>query len=119
MAIKLREAVRNRLEGKQIFKTFSISEVKQHNKTTDAYIIVDQYVYDITNHVLNHPGWTCGCSVSELLAILRNLGMKILKTEKMTLLPSHRYLGMQETIALKSSWKCIVIGQKKCCNHTW
>lgn len=31
-------------------------------------------VYDITPHVLQHPGWTSGCGTSQLLAILRTLG---------------------------------------------
>lgn len=31
-------------------------------------------VYDITQHVLSHPGWTSGCGTSQLLAILRTLG---------------------------------------------
>lgn len=31
-------------------------------------------MYDITQHVLQHPGWTSGCGTSQLLAILRTLG---------------------------------------------
>lgn len=31
-------------------------------------------VYDITQHVVSHPGWTSGCGTSQLLAILRTLG---------------------------------------------
>ena len=31
-------------------------------------------VYNITQHVLQHPGWTSGCGTSQLLAILRTLG---------------------------------------------
>lgn len=31
-------------------------------------------VYDITRHVLEHPGWQSGCGTSQLLAILRTLG---------------------------------------------
>lgn len=31
-------------------------------------------MYDITRHVLEHPGWQSGCSTSQLLAILRTLG---------------------------------------------
>lgn len=31
-------------------------------------------VFDITHHVLTHPGWTSGCATSQLLAILRTLG---------------------------------------------
>lgn len=39
-------------------------------------VAISLQVYDITRHVQNHPGWNCGCAVSELLAILRTLGEK-------------------------------------------
>lgn len=51
-----------------------MSEVAQHNHKDSAWLVVSGRVYDITQHVLSHPGWTSGCGTSQLLAILRTLG---------------------------------------------
>lgn len=48
-------------------------------------------VYDITHHVLTHPGWTSGCGTSQLLAILRTLGTDC--TEEVIMVHSQRALA--------------------------
>lgn len=53
---------------------FDMSEVAKHKSLNDGWIVVDGKVYDITNFVLNHPGWTNGGQTSTVLAISRNLG---------------------------------------------
>ena len=35
-------------------KIFTIEEVQKHNTKEDCYIIIDQYVYNMSN--FNHPG---------------------------------------------------------------
>jgi cytochrome b involved in lipid metabolism len=35
---------------------------------------VDGRVYDITEHIATHPGWSSGCRVTEVLSILAHLG---------------------------------------------
>ena len=37
-------------------KIFTVKEVKKHNKKNDAWIIIDNNVYDITNWIDKHPG---------------------------------------------------------------
>ena len=44
---------------------FSVEEVATHNTMEDAWIIVDNKVYDITDYIENHPGGE---------AIAKNLG---------------------------------------------
>jgi hypothetical protein len=48
-------------------------------------------VYDITRHVLSHPGWTTGGATSQLLAILRTLGTDC--TEEVHMVHSQRALA--------------------------
>lgn len=48
-------------------------------------------VYDITRHVLEHPGWSSGCGTSQLLAILRTLGTDC--TEEVLMVHSQRALA--------------------------
>ena len=52
----------------------SSEELRIHNNKDDGWIAVNGYVYNITDHVKNHPGWYCGCASSTLSAILRTLG---------------------------------------------
>jgi cytochrome b involved in lipid metabolism len=37
-------------------KKYSWNEVKQHNSKNDLWIVIDGYVYDITNFQKKHPG---------------------------------------------------------------
>ncbi|KAK9830990.1 hypothetical protein WJX81_006170 [Elliptochloris bilobata] len=55
-------------------KQYTAEEVARHNKRDDAWIVVHGKVYDITAHINNHPGWTCSCGISTVLAIMRTLG---------------------------------------------
>lgn len=40
----------------------------------DAWIVVHGKVYDITEHILNHPGWD-SAAISTVLSILAHIGM--------------------------------------------
>lgn len=44
-------------------KIYNWEEVSKHNKNDDCWIVIDGYVYDITNWIPNHPG-------GDVLAIL-------------------------------------------------
>ncbi|KAL4443936.1 hypothetical protein ABPG75_011673 [Micractinium tetrahymenae] len=55
-------------------RRYALAEVAAHNSKDDGWVAVDGKVFDITHHVLTHPGWTSGCATSQLLAILRTLG---------------------------------------------
>ncbi|EIE24572.1 cytochrome b5 [Coccomyxa subellipsoidea C-169] len=55
-------------------RSFTLEEVSKHNKKEDAWIVVNGKVYDITAHIMNHPGWECACGISTVLAIMRVLG---------------------------------------------
>ena len=37
-------------------KTFNLEEVAKHNKPEDAYIVIDNFVYDISKFAKVHPG---------------------------------------------------------------
>ena len=74
MTVSLCELVKSKLKRRGSFLSFTASEVQRHCTPDSAWIGVDGLVDDITDHVQNHPGWECGCAVSELLAILRVLG---------------------------------------------
>eukprot|EP00928_Gymnodinium_smaydae_P034961 TRINITY_DN2466_c0_g3_i1.p1 TRINITY_DN2466_c0_g3~~TRINITY_DN2466_c0_g3_i1.p1 ORF type:complete len:447 (+),score=38.70 TRINITY_DN2466_c0_g3_i1:134-1474(+) len=53
---------------------YSLSEVAKHATPDDAWIVVNSFVYDITNFVRHHPGWTVAGQTSTIIAITRNLG---------------------------------------------
>lgn len=74
LIFEIRERRAKVLSDKGDLKLISLEELKLHNTKDSGWIMVDGYVYDITHHVINHSGWTCGCAVSTLQAILRTLG---------------------------------------------
>ncbi len=45
-------------------KSFSMSDVASHNKTSDLYIIVDEDVYDLTKFQDEHPGIAVSLTVT-------------------------------------------------------
>ncbi|KAJ8604474.1 hypothetical protein CTAYLR_000957 [Chrysophaeum taylorii] len=53
---------------------YRLSEVAKHRSRDDAWIVVDERVYDITRFVANHPGWSQAGQTSTILAIMRNIG---------------------------------------------
>ncbi|KAL4426168.1 hypothetical protein ABPG77_007450 [Micractinium sp. CCAP 211/92] len=66
--------VEGRLQRSGRLRRYTLAEVARHDRKDDAWVAVDGKVFDITHHVLTHPGWTSGCATSQLLAILRTLG---------------------------------------------
>jgi cytochrome b involved in lipid metabolism len=55
-------------------RSWSHDELAAHRYADDAWIAVDGRVYDITEHLVNHPGWDSGCQVSTVLSILAHIG---------------------------------------------
>lgn len=74
MTIDLSAAIRDRLQKAGKLRRITAGELQSHSSPDDGWIAVQGAVYDITAHVQKHPGWKCGCAVSELMAILRTLG---------------------------------------------
>ena len=37
-------------------KEYTLLEVETHNTQDDAWLVIDNNVYDITNFLINHPG---------------------------------------------------------------
>lgn len=66
--------VEARLERSGRLGRYTMAEVARHNSKESGWVVVDGKVFDITHHVVTHPGWECGCATSQLLAILRTLG---------------------------------------------
>jgi cytochrome b involved in lipid metabolism len=63
-----------RRQLRQLNRTWSLTDVAQHRYCDDGWIAVDSKVYDITEHLVNHPGWDSGCQVTTVLSILAHLG---------------------------------------------
>ncbi|EFJ49040.1 hypothetical protein VOLCADRAFT_74407 [Volvox carteri f. nagariensis] len=63
-----------RRQLRKMGKCWNLSEVRQHARKDDAWIAVDGKVYDITEHLLNHPGWEDSSAISTVLSILAHAG---------------------------------------------
>lgn len=55
-------------------RSWTIQEVRDHRYKDDAWIAVAGKVYDITEHIVDHPGWDSGCGISTILSILAHAG---------------------------------------------
>ncbi|CAK9095082.1 Nitrate reductase [NADH] (NR) [Durusdinium trenchii] len=53
---------------------FTMAEVAGHNQKDDGWIVVGGCVYNITEFVKTHPGWSIAGQTSTILAICRCLG---------------------------------------------
>jgi len=53
---------------------FKMDEVRRHTSKDDAWIVVHNNVYNITNFIKHHPGWEVGSQSSTIVAILHALG---------------------------------------------
>lgn len=54
--------------------TYTLKEVAQHRYVDDAWIAVNGSVYDITEHLITHPGWGATAADSTVLSILAHSG---------------------------------------------
>lgn len=53
---------------------FSMDDVRRHTSKDDAWVVIHGNVYNVTNFLKYHPGWTVGSQSATILSILRNLG---------------------------------------------
>ncbi|KAG2428973.1 hypothetical protein HXX76_011217 [Chlamydomonas incerta] len=63
-----------RRQLRKLGRSFTLQEVRQHAAKDDAWIAVDGRVYDITEHLVNHPGWHDNAAISTVLSILAHTG---------------------------------------------
>lgn len=61
-------------ELRRLGRAWPLEEVCLHKARDDCWIAVDEKVYDITEHVRNHPGWTDAHSITTVLSILAHAG---------------------------------------------
>lgn len=54
-------------------RKFTMKEVSQHRYCNDAWIVVNGMVYDISEHVVRHPGWN-SAAMSTVLSIMSHVG---------------------------------------------
>ncbi|GMH44981.1 hypothetical protein BSKO_12938 [Bryopsis sp. KO-2023] len=53
---------------------YTMKEVRRHKAKDDAWIVVHGKVYDISEHIINHPGWETA-AISTVLSIIAHSGM--------------------------------------------
>ncbi|GFR52077.1 hypothetical protein Agub_g14536 [Astrephomene gubernaculifera] len=63
-----------RRQLRQMCKRWSLAEVSEHARKDDAWVAVDGKVYDISEHLDNHPGWSATADISTALSILAHAG---------------------------------------------
>ena len=67
-------ASRNSSHARGKWTEYTMEAVAQHCHKDDAWIVVDDIVYDMTPHLRNHEGWLGSGKVSTLLALLAAMG---------------------------------------------
>jgi hypothetical protein len=75
-------------------KTFSASEVVNHRRKEDLYVVIHDKVYDITSFVEHHPQVSSAASTATgrfwtSLTCLAGVGRKYLLTKEATTLRKH------------------------------
>eukprot|EP00878_Enallax_costatus_P021797 GHUV01023099.1.p1 GENE.GHUV01023099.1~~GHUV01023099.1.p1 ORF type:complete len:271 (+),score=40.39 GHUV01023099.1:60-815(+) len=63
-----------RRQLRRLGRSWTLADVAQHKYCDGGWIAVDGRIYDITEHIVNHPGWDSGCQVTTVLSILAHLG---------------------------------------------
>ena len=53
---KLRRKNKTKKEKKTKIRKFTMDDVKKHNKETDAWLVIDKKVYNVTPWISKHPG---------------------------------------------------------------
>lgn len=53
---------------------YDMEEMRRHSSVGDAWIVVHNNVYNITNFIKHHPGWFFGSQAATITSIMRNLG---------------------------------------------
>ena len=56
---------KNNVKTKSKLPTYTMMQVSKHNKETDAWLVYNNKVYDVTKYIHKHPG---------ALSILKGLG---------------------------------------------
>jgi len=54
--IKMNEMNKNPMGKKVELKMYTLDEIKQHNRSTDAWMVINGKVYDVTKYIPYHPG---------------------------------------------------------------
>ena len=60
-------------------RIISEDELARHRTADDAWIAVRGLCYDITPHIVNHPGWRTAGQVSTVMAIMVRIPVVILR----------------------------------------
>lgn len=55
--------------------TYTLEQVAQHASKSDCWIVVNDKVYDMTQHVMTHEGWIGSGKTSTLIAVLCAMGL--------------------------------------------